>query len=237
MSRRRSRRLPLLERDRAALPREGCRRSGFRRWPTSSAALRTSASATPADQQPSIAVLPFANMSRDPDDEYFSDGLAEEIINALAQVPGLKVIARTSAFAFKGKEQDITTDRRSARRRTRARRQRPPGRQPDPRHGAADQRRGRQPPLVGALRPRADGRLRDPGRNRPGDRGRASSHADCQAGAGAAHARARRPTRRCSRGGITCSGTHRCRSRGPTTASSRRWPWIRSTRSRTRAWA
>ena len=46
-------------------------------------------------------------MSRDPDDEYFSDGLAEEIINALAQVPGLKVIARTSAFAFKGKNEDI----------------------------------------------------------------------------------------------------------------------------------
>ena len=56
---------------------------------------------------PSIAVLPFANMSRDADDEYFSDGLAEEIINALAQLPGLKVIARTSAFAFKGKNEDI----------------------------------------------------------------------------------------------------------------------------------
>jgi TolB-like protein/Tfp pilus assembly protein PilF len=57
---------------------------------------------------PSIAVLPFANMSGDPDREYFSDGLAEEIINALAQIPGLKVTARTSAFAFRGKEQDIT---------------------------------------------------------------------------------------------------------------------------------
>ena len=46
-------------------------------------------------------------MSRDPDDEYFSDGLAEEIINLLAHVPGLKVTARTSSFAFRGKEQDI----------------------------------------------------------------------------------------------------------------------------------
>jgi len=55
----------------------------------------------------SIAVLPFANMSADPDQEYFSDGLAEEIINLLAQIPGLKVIARTSAFAFRGKEQDV----------------------------------------------------------------------------------------------------------------------------------
>ena len=61
----------------------------------------------PAHAAPSIAVLPFANMSRDPDDEYFSDGLADEIISALAQVPGLKVIARTSAFAFKGKNEDI----------------------------------------------------------------------------------------------------------------------------------
>ena len=56
---------------------------------------------------PSIAVLPFANMSDDKEQDYFSDGLAEEIINLLAQIPGLKVIARTSAFAFRGKEQDI----------------------------------------------------------------------------------------------------------------------------------
>jgi TolB-like protein len=52
-------------------------------------------------------VLPFANLSRDPEDDYFGDGLAEEIINALAQVPGLKVIARTSAFAFKGQNIDV----------------------------------------------------------------------------------------------------------------------------------
>jgi serine/threonine-protein kinase len=64
-------------------------------------------SAKPAEQQPSIAVLPFANMSADKEHEYFSDGLAEEIINLLAHIPGLKVIARTSAFAFRGKEQDI----------------------------------------------------------------------------------------------------------------------------------
>jgi len=63
--------------------------------------------APPADKTPSIAVLPFANMSRDSDDEYFSDGLAEEIINALVKIPGLKVIARTSAFAFKGQNTDI----------------------------------------------------------------------------------------------------------------------------------
>ncbi len=55
----------------------------------------------------SIAVLPFANLSGDPQDEYFGDGLAEEITNVLAQMVGLKVLARTSAFAFKGKNDDI----------------------------------------------------------------------------------------------------------------------------------
>ena len=56
---------------------------------------------------PSIAVLPFANMSTDPENEFFSDGLAEEIINALTKVRDLRVVARTSAFSFKGKEIDI----------------------------------------------------------------------------------------------------------------------------------
>jgi TolB-like protein/predicted Ser/Thr protein kinase len=60
-----------------------------------------------ADATASIAVLPFANLSPNADDEYFSDGLSEEIINALTRVPGVKVIARTSAFAFKGKNEDI----------------------------------------------------------------------------------------------------------------------------------
>jgi serine/threonine-protein kinase len=63
--------------------------------------------AKPAGPKASIAVLPFANMSREPDDEYFSDGLAEEVINALVRVPGLKVTARTSAFAFKGQNTDV----------------------------------------------------------------------------------------------------------------------------------
>ena len=55
----------------------------------------------------SIAVLPFQDMSPDRDQEYFCAGIAEEIINALTRVEGLKVIARTSAFAFKGKQMDI----------------------------------------------------------------------------------------------------------------------------------
>lgn len=60
-----------------------------------------------AESNPSIAVLPFVNMSADAANEYFSDGLSEEILNLLAKVPGLKVIARTSSFAFKGKNQDL----------------------------------------------------------------------------------------------------------------------------------
>ncbi len=61
----------------------------------------------PDSSDSSIVVLPFANLSANPEDEYFSDGLAEEIICALAQIDGLRVIARTSAFAFKGRNEDI----------------------------------------------------------------------------------------------------------------------------------
>jgi serine/threonine-protein kinase len=59
------------------------------------------------EKKKSIAVLPFTNMSADPEQEYFCDGMAEEIINSLTHIKDLKVIARTSAFAFKGKHEDI----------------------------------------------------------------------------------------------------------------------------------
>ena len=59
------------------------------------------------ERPPSIAVLPFANLSTDKENEYFSEGLAEEVLNALTQVPGLRVIARASAFAFRGRENAI----------------------------------------------------------------------------------------------------------------------------------
>jgi TolB-like protein/Tfp pilus assembly protein PilF len=55
----------------------------------------------------SIAVLPFVNMSNDPEQEYFSDGISEELLNVLAQYPDLRVAARTSSFQFKGKNPDI----------------------------------------------------------------------------------------------------------------------------------
>jgi serine/threonine-protein kinase len=63
--------------------------------------------ATPTDDKPSVAVMPFTNLSADPEQEYFCDGMAEEIINALAHIEGLRVVARMSCFAFKGRQVDI----------------------------------------------------------------------------------------------------------------------------------
>src|SRR6185369_15476240 len=68
--------------------------------PPGSAQVASGAEAT-------IAVLPFVNMSADPEQEYFSDGLSEELINQLAHIDALRVTARTSAFSFKGKAQDL----------------------------------------------------------------------------------------------------------------------------------
>jgi len=59
------------------------------------------------EQEPSIAVLPFVNMSADPEQEYFSDGISEEILNVLVRVKGLKVASRTSSFTYKGENLDI----------------------------------------------------------------------------------------------------------------------------------
>jgi adenylate cyclase len=57
----------------------------------------------------SIAVLPFVNMSADPENEYFADGLSEELLNQLAQIHDLKVAGRTSSFSYKGKNEDLRT--------------------------------------------------------------------------------------------------------------------------------
>ena len=70
--------------------------------------VRSAALAAAADAaQISIAVLPFRNMSADRETEYFSDGMTEEIINALTKIESLRVASRTSAFAFKGKDEDV----------------------------------------------------------------------------------------------------------------------------------
>lgn len=60
------------------------------------------------DTRPSIAVLPFVNMSSDAENEYFSDGLSEEVLNLLAQTQGLRVAGRTSSFYYKGKNENLT---------------------------------------------------------------------------------------------------------------------------------
>jgi eukaryotic-like serine/threonine-protein kinase len=64
-------------------------------------------SANADEPAPSIAVLPFVNIGADQDNQYFSDGLTEDVLNALSHIAGLKVTARASSFAFRGKEQDI----------------------------------------------------------------------------------------------------------------------------------
>jgi adenylate cyclase len=76
---------------------------------TAAAPAAQSAATPSAISDKSIAVLPFVDMSEKHDQEYFSDGLAEELLDVLAKVPGLQVIARTSSFSFKGKSEDVPT--------------------------------------------------------------------------------------------------------------------------------
>jgi serine/threonine protein kinase len=144
------------------------------------AAAEVSASATRA--QSSIAVLPFANMSADKENEYFGDGPAEEIINELAGVAEIKVAARTSSFFFKGKDVEfeeigkrlhvehiLEGSVRKAGNRVRITR-------------AIDQGKRWISSLVGPLRSRDDGHLRHPGRNHKGDRGSAARQAVSEGG-------------------------------------------------------
>jgi len=67
------------------------------------------AAPTALDARPSLAVLPFVDLSQAKDQEYLGDGLAEEILNQLAQVPALRLVGRTSSFSFKGKDDDLRT--------------------------------------------------------------------------------------------------------------------------------
>jgi len=86
-----------------------CLEKDPKRRPQSAAEIRDELKLRPEDAgaAPSIAVLPFVNMSRDEENEYFSDGLSEELLNVLAKIPELKVTGRTSSFAFKGKKEDL----------------------------------------------------------------------------------------------------------------------------------
>ena len=74
---------------------------------TNRSAGRTDAATFRAIEQPSLAVLPFTNMSGDPEQEYFADGITEDIIAALSHVKWFSVIARNSSFVYKGKAVDI----------------------------------------------------------------------------------------------------------------------------------
>ena len=93
-----------LEKDR----RQRCQSAADMRGALQAVKRERDSSASPQaaalDARPSIAVLPFANMSADKENEYFSDGLSEEIINVLAHIPGMKVAGRTSSFFFRGKD-------------------------------------------------------------------------------------------------------------------------------------
>src|SRR5262249_42947563 len=74
---------------------------------TSPIATSILASSLPLPDKPAIAVLPFANMSGDPEQEYFADGMVEEIITALSRIRWLFVIARNSSFTYKGQTIDV----------------------------------------------------------------------------------------------------------------------------------
>ncbi len=76
---------------------------------TETAEAEAGAGKQAAISEKAIAVLPFVNMSADRDNEYFSDGISEEILNALAQVKDLKVAGRTSSFQFKGRNESLTS--------------------------------------------------------------------------------------------------------------------------------
>ena len=104
--------------------------------------------------QKSIAVLPFVDMSAEEGQEYIRDGMAEELLNLLAKVPELHVIARTSSFSFKGKKIDIAEIAKKAKRRTRTRGQRPQSGRQVAHHGAAHPCQRQHSPVVGNLRSR-----------------------------------------------------------------------------------
>ena len=111
----------------------------------------------------SVAVLPFANMSNDPDNEYFADGMAEEIINALSKIQSLRVASRTVSFALKGKERGPGRSRKKAARVDGARRQREAHGESSSHHRSARERRRRLSAVVRSLRSRDGGRVRHSG--------------------------------------------------------------------------
>ena len=118
----------------------------------------------------SIAVLPFLNLSGDVGQEFFSDGMTEEITSALAMVPDLKVVARTSAFQFKGEKHDMRAVGKALNATHLDRRLGAQGRRPRAYHRAAHRSRQGDAPLERELRPPAQRYFCDPGRDRSNSR-------------------------------------------------------------------
>jgi adenylate cyclase len=106
-----------------------------------------SSPALPLPDKPSIAVLPFANMSGDPEQEYFADGMVEEIITALSRIRWLFVIARNSTFTYKGQAVDVKRVGRELGVRYLPRRLGAQSRRPRAHHRAADRRDNRRASL------------------------------------------------------------------------------------------
>ena len=145
----------------------------------STEAARLAQPAPPLPDRPAIAVLPFNNMSGDPEQEYFSDGISEDIITALSKLRWFFVIARNSSFMYKGKAVHVKQIGEelgvgyvlegSVRKSGGAR----------PHHRAAQRCRQWQPCLGGTLRPRCRRRVRRAGRDHRGHRGGDRAAAIC----------------------------------------------------------
>ena len=116
------------------------------------AAMPQASAGAPLPDKPSIAVLPFANMSGDPEQEYFADGMVEEIITALSRIRWLFVIARNSTFHLQGPSRRREAGRARARRALRARRLGAQSRQSGAHHRAADRCAERDASLGRSLR-------------------------------------------------------------------------------------
>jgi hypothetical protein len=140
---------------------DGLRKAGF----PEGRGVSPSDGSLPLPDKPSIAVLPFSNMSGDPEQDYFSDGITEDIITELSRFSSLFVIARNSSFTYKGRAVDV---RRVARELgVRYVLEGSTRRAAGPRHRAASRQRERGARLGGALRPGSRGHLRSAGRDHP----------------------------------------------------------------------
>ena len=127
-------------------------------------------SSRPVSGSPSIVVLPFANLSGDAGQDYFADGMTEEIQGALSEIPGLRVMGRTTTFALRGAAAGCPGGRKEARGDLHPRGERAACRVSTPGDCPGRGRPGRLPALVGDVRPRGRRRPRGPGRDRPGRR-------------------------------------------------------------------